>query len=453
MRKTDKHRRNRHGASTVFLAIILSALILIECTFLAFVWNLDYALSVNTALKTQIDTILSDYNRQLFDVYGVYAFTIDGVDDYCFNKALEINGMTAQSTLVAGNCREFTAGDLRCAIASYYWYRGTGISLNDVVDGYSEFLCEIDENGIVSKISEYMQSPASSYVSKILSGNETAEEWINKAGDILNIEDLVEETDGINSIRSDINDMLHDSDLGIDIDIEDWESLLGTVSFMEHAVGILQDESLATTTKFNTSHYCAYNFDCWLPPDGDCSITGTEFKYIHGEKKADCEYIITGLDRVPAVLEVETIMCHIFVLGNILKDYADEKIRNTLYAIAVVISEIITAISEGTVKIDPKIIAFGLTVYVAMVQGLKDLWDILQGDRAVFFDYDGVDMITLSYRDILYLMAVCTPEEELLQRSVEILTRDYGNLYTGIELEAEFRGTTYTLEKSYQLYQ
>ena len=96
MKKSNKRRVNRRGVSSVFLAIILSALILVECTFLAFVWNLDYALSVNTALKTQIDTILSDYNRQLFDVYGVYAFSIDGVDDYCFNKALEINGLTAQ---------------------------------------------------------------------------------------------------------------------------------------------------------------------------------------------------------------------------------------------------------------------------------------------------------------------------------------------------------------------
>ena len=68
--RINKRRRNRRGASSVFLAIVLSALILVECMFLAFVWNLDYALSVNTALKTEIDTILCDYNRQLFDVTG-----------------------------------------------------------------------------------------------------------------------------------------------------------------------------------------------------------------------------------------------------------------------------------------------------------------------------------------------------------------------------------------------
>ena len=60
--------KTKHGASSIFLAIIMSAVILVECTFVAFVWNLDYALGVNTALKDQAETILADYNRQLFSV-------------------------------------------------------------------------------------------------------------------------------------------------------------------------------------------------------------------------------------------------------------------------------------------------------------------------------------------------------------------------------------------------
>ena len=105
MKKDNKLKRSKHGASSIFLAIVLSALILVECTFLTFVWNLDYALTVNTALKTQIDTILSDYNRQLFSIYGLYAFSLDDVDDECFDKALEINGLEAKSTLyVSSTC-------------------------------------------------------------------------------------------------------------------------------------------------------------------------------------------------------------------------------------------------------------------------------------------------------------------------------------------------------------
>ena len=121
-----KHKnRTKHGASTIFLAIIMSALVLVECTYLSFVWNLDYALSINEALKTQVDTILCDYNRQLFDVYGIYAFTLDEIDDECFYKALEMNGLTSQSTLIVTATDKFTTEDLKTAINSYYWYRGS----------------------------------------------------------------------------------------------------------------------------------------------------------------------------------------------------------------------------------------------------------------------------------------------------------------------------------------
>ena len=62
-------------------------------------------------------------------------------------------------------------------------------------------------------------------------------------------------------------------------------------------------------------------------------------------------------------------------------------------------------------------------------------------------------MVTFSYRDFLYLFALCTPVEELLERSHAVLERDYGELYKGITLEADFRGDAYSVTKSYQLYE
>ena len=453
MKKNSKNKRNKHGASTIFLAIVLSALILVECTFLAFVWNLDYALSVNTALKTQIDTILSDYNRQLFSVYGVYAFSIDNVDDECFSKALEINGLTSQSVLYSSGASKITAEDIKTAIASYYWYRGTGISFKTLVDGYSNILRELDENGVIDKVGQYLQSPASSYVSQMIKASGTTEQWVSKADDKLNIEEYLDESQAMDTIKSDFNTVLHESDIGIDVDIADWEGILETVSFMENVVDTASDDSMATMSKFCTAHYCAYNFDCWLPPEGDASINGTEFKSIHGSKAADSEYIITGQDKNTAVAGITFFILHVLILGNYLKDYADEKIRNTIYAVADFISMVIFTLSEGAADIDPRIIAAGLTLYVAMVQALSGLFDVIQGQRATFFEYEDMKMITMSYRDFLYLMAICTPEEDLVNRSLEVLNRDFGDMYKGITLEAEFRGETYSVTKSYQLYE
>ena len=88
MRKRINRRKNRYGASSVFLGIVLSAVILIECTFLTFVWELDYGIKVNNAVDAQIESIMCEYNRQLFDVYGIYAFIRREFPAYMFRQTM-----------------------------------------------------------------------------------------------------------------------------------------------------------------------------------------------------------------------------------------------------------------------------------------------------------------------------------------------------------------------------
>lgn len=453
MDKICKCSRSKRGASSVFLALIMSAVVLIECTFVAFVWNLDYALSVNTALKTQVDTVLSDYNRLLFDVYGIYAFALDEVDDECFNQALEINGLDAQSVLYVSHAARFTTEDLKKAINSYYWYRGMGISAGSLVEDYSSFFMELDKRRVFQKIGQFMRSPAAGYLSDILKGSESAEEWIGKAEGILNAGELLEEAADIDSIRSEYRNAVKDIELDIDIDIADWEALLDSMSNLEKAIGQVSGSSDAAMTKMNIAHYCAYNFDCWQRPDGDASITGTDFDHIHAKKEADAEYIITGLERFPACMAVDLFISQLLIVSNMLKDLADEKFRNTMEVLGEIISAIILAVSEGTVDVDPKLIAIGLTYFCAMYQSLKDFYLVMDGKKAVIFEYEGAEMILFDYRDFLNLLCLMTPVDDLLERSHEVLSRDFGPLYKGIELSADFRGETYSLEKSYQLYE
>ena len=453
MKKVNKHFINRHGAATVFLAIILSALILVECTFVAYVWNLDYALTVNTALKTQIETILSDYNRQLFNVYGIYAFSIDGVDDECFNKALEINGLEAQSTLYVTESRKVTTDDLKTAISSYYSYRATGIAAKTAVETCGDLLIQLDENGILSGISEYMESPASQYVSEIIKGDDTAEEWIEKAGDALDIEALTDEITALDDLREEFSDMIHDSDIGLDVDIADWEGLLNTVSTMEEFVDGYSDTAPDIEVKFFIAHYCSHNFDCRFPPEGDGTINGTEFKSIHEDQFDDVEYLITGLDSALGVADIFMLIHFIITLGKLLENYSNETVRNTMEAIAIVIQEVLYALSEGTCDIDYRIITFGLMVYLSMIQAAIESFKLMDGDRAVLFKYDDTDIITMNYRDFLNVFCFFVPEETILERTRKVLERDYGDLFKGITLKAEFRGTAYYLEKSYQMYE
>lgn len=444
--------KTKHGASSVFLAIIMSAIILVECTFVAFVWNLDYALGVNTALRNQAEMILADYNRQLYSVYGIYAFAIEGIDNECFKKALEINGLTAESELYVSGKQRFTCDDLRKAIDTYYWYRGTGAAVSQLAQGYSEMILELDNKGILKNIGQFMHSPAAGYVSKIISGSDTAEQWIQKAGSTLNLDDLIDEANDINNLSRDYKDAIKDFGLDINVDIANWESFLKTLSTLEKTHDAMSSNNPEILTKYNVSHYCAYNFDCHFRPDGDSTINGTDFNSIHGKKIHDCEYIITGYSGMSSVMEVEIRMVHVLIGSCMLKDYANEKFRNTMYAIAQVISDIIFAISEGAVNIDPRIIQAGLIFYCAIFQSMKEFWTVVKGGRAVIFEYEGQKIVTYNYRDFLFLFCLLTPEDKLMERALTVLERDYGEFYKGITLEADFRGTTYQITKSYRLY-
>ena len=66
-------RKSKRGTSTLFLAIILSALILVETTYIAFAADLDRRLTYTRALKEQTEIYLASYDRQLFKTYGIYA--------------------------------------------------------------------------------------------------------------------------------------------------------------------------------------------------------------------------------------------------------------------------------------------------------------------------------------------------------------------------------------------
>ena len=83
---------------------------------------------------------------------------------------------------------------------------------------------------------------------------------------------------------------------------------------------------------------------------------------------------------------------------------------------------------------------------------MKEFWTVVKGGRAVIFEYDGQKIVTYNYRDFLFLFCLLVPEDKLLERALSVLERDYGELYKGITLEADFRGNTYQITKSYRLY-
>ena len=453
MRMKIKKRKNRYGASSVFLGIILTTVILIECTFLTFVWELDYMTKVNNAVEAQIESIMCEYNRQLFDVYGVYAFTKDAVDDDIYSKALLACGYTEGPVLDLGGYKQIDRKALRDAINMYYSYRATGISICQIADVFSEMIDELIDTGVLKSIKEYTSSPASGYISDIISGSEKLTEWLEKAGEVLKIEDMDSKLKIFETVKKSLSGNDNDlKDFSINISIGDMKPAIKLIDSLMELHETQAKSSCKLLTHINAANYFSYNFDCCLKQDIDYSINGTAFSSIHSTNKDDAEYILTGLTGNASIAAVNYLLLAVLTGKNFLKNYLDKDFRSKVDVVSQILSAIIAALSEGSVDIDYRIITVALILLIGTIQGAKDISTLRKGDRVTLAETKDKTIATAGYRDFLFLFMLANGDDTMLDRGLQILKRDYGELYTGLTAKADTGLKKIEVTRSYVLY-
>lgn len=452
MRRTIKKRIKRHGASSVFLAIILSSVILVECTFLAFVWELDYITKVNNAVDAQVESIMCEYNRQLFDVYGVYAFTKDAVDDDIYSKALLACGYTEGPELNLGGYKKIDRKALRDAINMYYSYRATGIAINRVADVFSELINELLDTGVLKKIKEYTSSPAAGYVSDIISGSEKISSWFEKVGEKLNINDYEKQIEILESLKKKCNDDNDLKDFSINISIKNMKPAIGLFDELIGLHETLGKKSFKVLTHVYEANYFSYNFDCFLKEDCDSTINGTSYSQIHSKNSDDSEYILTGLTGVKSLAAVNFLLLSVLTGTNFLKDYLDKDYRSKVDIVSKIIAAIIAALSEGSVDIDYRVITVALILLIATFKAGKDINVLRKGERVTLYEHKDKKIVTAGYRDFLFLFMQAVPDDKMLERGLTVLKRDYGDLYTGLTANADTGFKKIQITRSYALY-
>lgn len=437
----------------MFLAIILAALVLVECTFFAFVWDLNYRLAVNRALRAEVETILCDYDRQLFNVYGIYAFSMENIDDEIFNKSLEANGYSAGEELTVYGTTAFSTEQLRCAVAQYYSYRSSGIVLNFMGDQFGEVIASLDEYGVLGKIQEFTSSEAAGYVGDILSGASTVSSLLSVVDETVDVSGYLEQSGALDSFVQDLQDTGNDlNSMGSTIDLNDFGFLTDSVETFISLNENMSDFSGAVGMQMYCAHYAAYNFDCEIPNKTDTTINGTSFSDLHDDNCYDAEYILTGFNgRAASTLVSAAIYGAMFGL-DFLKLKQDKAFQAKVKAIATVVSAVLALITEGMVSIKPETLALIFTVIRAMYDGAVDLYNILKGETVSVFEADGVSVLNVGYRDFLFSFLLMVPWSFQMPRMLEILERDFGGLYTGVTAETQYRGYMYSAYKGYSMY-
>ena len=388
-----------------------------------------------------------------FDVYGIYAFTMNAVDDDIYRKALLACGYDEGPKLDLAGYKKIDKKALRDAINMYYSYRSTGIAICQIADVFSEIIGEVIDSDVLKKIKEFTSSPAAGYVTEIIQGAEKISSWFEKAGEKLKIDDFKKELGIFDSLKKKLNGKDNDlKDLSFNISIKDMKPAIKLFEGLIDLHETLGKNSFMLLSHVYQANYFAYNFDCSLKQDIDSSINGTDFSAIHSKNKDDSEYILTGLTGVKSIAAVNFLLLQVLTGTNFLKDYMDKEYRTKVDAVAKIISAIIAAVSEGSVEIDYRIITVALIVLIATFKAGKDIRTLGKGERVALYEKNGKKVITAGYRDFLFLFMQAVPDDLMQERALKILKRDYGDLYTGITASAVTGIKKISISRSYALY-
>ena len=443
--------RSKRGVTTLFLAIILSALILIETTYVAYVADLDRRLTLTRALKSQGEVFLAQYDRVLFRTYGIYAFDSNQLNDFVFDDILRTNGYEVGETLYVSGTYQFNTEDLRRVVATYYTYRTSGVIFEKISAQLFAVLESIDEYGVIEYLREFTSSSASDVIGRIIDGGLTVAQDVLDALEELGIGvdsagyqffvNLISSLGQIRNSSPDAGNDFNPSDMGFIS-----SSIQSVIDMYEGSSELIADYMLHPYLV----DYAAYNFDTRLL--NDTTINGYEFTTFHQDNLSDTEYILTGLEGTLANLVSYYAVYSLLLVENIAFILLDSSSREIISASGEVLSVIVTAISGGSVPLPPIVYEIIVVLIWAAVNAYTNSLTLLSGGSVTFIEINGIEALSLSYRDCMNTLLFYIPDNLLLDRITNIINRDFPDYITGVTIESDYGMRTLHYESRYDLY-
>lgn len=443
--------RNKRGTTTLFLAIILSALILVETTYMALVADLDRRLTYTRALKEQTEVYLASYDRQLFKAYGIYAFNSDMLDSAVFDQILASNGYETGDVIYTSGMYYIDTEVLRRSVASYYAYRTSGIVFQRFASLILSLMDQLG-NGIIGELRQFTSSPASGILGRIIDGGAEISEAIASAVEALGFDDSSPEVQLFLEIISTIGSFTNDSpDIGNSFDPSDLGFVYDILEFNASLYDIGTDFNETVNMHGCLADYAGNNFDCLM--SDDTTLNGTPFSSFHEGNSCDCEYILTGLEEVPACALTDFYIFGCLYLRSLVINITDPSRAEIISAASEILSAVITVVSAGSVPLPPSVYQAVIILLIAEIDAIRDLITVLNGGEITFISIGEIDAVTLDYRSFLTVFMNYVPDGLLLERMLNVLNRDFPGYLTGIDTETDYRSTTITYEGRYEYYE
>lgn len=459
MRDLNK-KNNKHGGVTVFLAVILSALVFVNAIYLNYIIDIDRRVMIERALKQQLDVILSRYNEQLFLEYGIYGFFMDDVDSTVYQNVIEATGYSYGEDIYIDGYRTLNTVQLEKAIRTYYSYRSVGIIANNVKGAVTYMFGELDKTGFTDKLKKFSSSGGNKALNFIGKGAKAINEILGSD----EVSELIDLTTADQSLLGKLFEYIKVSkntelDFDKDFDPEDFFafSFLNDVrDVFLNSQNVIEDEVF----RLCLSHYCVRNFESHVKEfDGepDRNIRGTLFTDINPCEADEMEYIISGQSGALGVYSVGHMISVLVQLSEVLNLFMNDKFMKVCRSLSDILSTVSMIFLEGF-QIPSWVFQMIIIIYSAMFCTVKSMVDLYNGRSIQVFKFSKApeplnEGFSMDYKDFAFVLSLIGNEEVQMSRICGLLEDKYQNkIITKVELVTIYNDQVYSGELGYQMY-
>lgn len=466
-----RHFSGRNGGASIFLCIILSAVILTQGTLYYAARLRGYEAELNRCLRLQLSQILCNYNEALLENYGLYGVDASSVNTKIFDACFS-GGDGA--VLVAQPSSILTTDDLRTGISDYMQIRMPAAMSGEILSRIKGVCREIKGCSMFTRATDADSSAWLGYVKDFLAQKDKWSDVISKVVSAVEVIDVTGKMKELEDFSSSLQKTLERSatlnlqggstkdSTGNILNPEGLSVIMGYVdSYMNFELPNVTDAIMINEYAVSFFDSEVENFQDEDTKKPESNLLGVPFSDIHGSNRGDLEYLLSGSDNeLISFAAAKVLIGDIRLIINFGTYLLDQEKMNRAKEIAAILSEAVAVASLGTVVADPEILQFVVLYVWALGQALSDVFSLINGKSIILFEHSAIndntileDALMTNYRDYLGLLLMAVPLEWKLSRILTILKKDCGSeLYTGVSLSTEYRGYRFSMEDTYDAY-
>lgn len=458
-------KNGRRGGITVFLCIILSVLIIIETIFISGSYQRKREVILTEAVSHQVEQILSQFDRDALNWYGIYVLDNVTADHAVFDRMTDsMDGFEFSYHLTD----QMNNDDLRAAVSEFMRLRGLAFEGTALLDRLNISLSQLtgtDANlsvgvaSVLPTLKEYVKNR------KAFAAAITALQILcNTLGIGGKMKDFLDFMDELSDVFEEHGSAaLQIGDSSVVVSVFDPACISSLTSAFDQ---YLDADLPSAVDRLLINEYAAFSFDSRVKKyesdngmEPETNILGIPFSDIHGQNQCDLEYLLVGASRpIDNTFVASGLLIGTRLLLNMSAFLMDSTKRTVALGIAEVLSLLISIISLGTVIIEPHAIEYFILFIMAYIQSVTDSLKLVNGLSVPLFYNKKVtdtlgDFSDTNYRDYFRLFLLFVPEEQLLSRMRIVMGKDCGDLYTGLEAEGSLSGSSYIVKRRFELYE